>query len=158
MKTSKNTLIVGLLVAGVLVIAGFGNAENMFNQPGNILIADQFNNRVIEIDRDHNIVWHFGNGSPVAGPHSIVGTNDAQRVGSFTLISGTGTPAGADPSCPDMVNGCPDNRVILVNWKGEIVWQYGQTGITGSGPDQSDHRGHAVRDRRFHLCHHEPPE
>jgi hypothetical protein len=107
-----------------------------FNRVGDILIADQFNNRVIEIDRFHRIVWQFGNGSPVPGPHSIVGTNDAERVGEFTLISGTGTPAGADPSCPDAVNGCPDNRVILVDQAGNIVWQYGKAGVTGSGPDQ----------------------
>jgi hypothetical protein len=103
-----------------------------FNSKGDILIADQFNNRVIEINRHHQVVWHFGNGSSVPGPHSIVGTNDAQRVGSLTLISGTGTPPGADPSCTKKA-GCPDNRVILVNRAGKIVWQYGKAGATGSG-------------------------
>jgi outer membrane protein assembly factor BamB len=108
-----------------------------FNKKGNILIADQFNNRVIEINRHHKIVWQFGDGSSVPGPHSVVGTNDAQRVGRLTLISGTGTPpGGAEPSCPDAVNGCPDNRVMLVNRHGKIVWQYGQAGVTGSGDDQ----------------------
>jgi hypothetical protein len=102
-----------------------------FNANGDILIADQFNNRVIEINGQHQVVWHFGNGSNVPGPNSIVGTNDAQRVGSLTLISGTGTPPGADPSCPSK-NGCPDNRVILVNQAGHIVWQYGKAGATGS--------------------------
>jgi hypothetical protein len=92
-------------------------------------------NRVIEVNPlNHSIVWHFGNGSSTAGPHSIVGTNDAQRVGSFTLIAGTGVPAGTfEPTCP---NGCPDNRVILVNEAGEIVWQYGKAGVSGSGPDE----------------------
>src|SRR6266851_7412281 len=106
-----------------------------FNQPGDILIADAFNNRVVEVNSHHQVVWHFGNGSNVAGPHSIVGTNDAQRVGSLTLIAGTGSPPGADPSCPAK-GGCPDNRVILVNRAGRIVWQYGQAGVTGSGHDQ----------------------
>lgn len=113
-----------------------GDEGSEFNKPGNIVIADQFNNRVVEIDRHHRVVWHFGDGSPVPGPTSIVGTNDAERVGDLTLIAGTGTPAGADPSCPDQVNGCPDNRVILVNRDGNIVWQYGSAGVTGSGPDQ----------------------
>src|SRR5258708_37607844 len=69
------------------------------NQRGDVLIAAQFNNRVIEVTRHHRVVWRFGNGSNVAGLHSIVGTNDAERVGSLTLIAGTGTPPGADPSC-----------------------------------------------------------
>jgi hypothetical protein len=109
-----------------------------FNRPGDVLIADQFNNRVIEIDRNHNIVWQFGNGSSVAGPNTIVGTNDAQRVGPFTLISGTGTPPNTDPSCPvkRFPNGCPDNRVILVDQTGRIAWQYGEAGVTGSGPNK----------------------
>jgi hypothetical protein len=109
--------------------------DDGFNRPGDIVVADQFNNRVVEIDSAHHVVWHFGDGSSVAGPHSIVGPNDAERVGDLTLISGTGTPAGADPSCPDP-NGCADNRVVLVNEAGNIVWQYGQAGVTGAGADQ----------------------
>jgi hypothetical protein len=105
-----------------------------FNTPGNILIADQFNNRVIEVNPDtHRIVWHFGNGSSTAGPHSAVATNDAQRVGNFTLVAGTGAPPGSEPTCP---NGCPDNRVMLVDPAGHIVWKYGKAGVTGSGPDE----------------------
>jgi hypothetical protein len=107
---------------------------NHFNTRGNILISDQYNNRVIEVNPDnHKVVWHFGNGSSVAGPHSVVGVNDAQRVGFLTLIAGTGVPAGAEPTCP---NGCADNRVMLVDPSGEIIWQYGQAGVTGSGPNQ----------------------
>lgn len=106
-----------------------------FNRRGDILIADQFNNRVIEVNGRHQVVWQFGNGSNVPGPHSIVGTNDAERVGGLTLISGTGTPPGADPSCMKP-GGCPDNRVILVNRAGRIVWQYGKAGVTGSGFDR----------------------
>ena len=34
-----------------------------FNRPGNILIADQFNNRVIEVDPAGHIVWQFGEGA-----------------------------------------------------------------------------------------------
>lgn len=110
----------------------------------NILIADQFNNRVIEIDRDtHRVLWHFGNGSDLPGPHSIVGTNDAERFGPFTLISGTGTPPGL-PGCSNTVNGCPDNRVLIVEHDGSILWQYGQAGITGSGPNQLNTPVHSL--------------
>ncbi len=107
---------------------------NGFNTPGNVLISDQYNNRLIEVNPDnHKVVWRFGNGSSVAGPHSVVGVNDAQRVGSLTLVAGTGVPAGAEPTCP---NGCPDNRVMLIGPAGVILWQYGKAGVTGSGPDE----------------------
>src|SRR5438445_7474126 len=122
---------IGLLIPS----AAHANDDGGFNQPGNVLIADQFNNRVVEVDRHHHVVWHFGDGSSVPGPRSIVGTNDAERVGELTLIAGTGTPAGADPSCPDP-SGCSDNRVILVNQAGRIVWSYGQAGVSGAGPNQ----------------------
>jgi len=109
-------------------------SSGSFNEPGNIVIADQFNNRVIEID-GHRVVWQFGDGSPVAGPQSVVGPNDVERVGALTLISGTGTPPGADPSCTNP-SGCIDNRVLLVDREGHIVWQYGQAGVSGSGENQ----------------------
>jgi outer membrane protein assembly factor BamB len=124
---------VALAVVG-LASAGTGRA-GVFNSPGNVLIADQFNNRVIEIDALHDVVWQFGDGSNKPGAHSVVGVNDAERVGSLTLIAGTGTPAGADPSCPAPA-GCPDNRVFYVNANGAIVWQYGQAGVTGDGANQ----------------------
>jgi hypothetical protein len=123
------------LAAAASAATGHHSHPSGFNHMGDILIADQFNNRVVEVNRHHQVVWHFGNGSNVAGPHSIVGTNDAERVGGLTLISGTGTPPGADPSCMKKA-GCPDNRVILVNRAGHIVWQYGKAGVTGSGPDE----------------------
>jgi len=63
------------------------------------LIADQFNNRVIEVDHRGNVVWHFGLGPADFSPASIIGVNDAQRVGEFTLMVGTGTPA-VSPKLP----------------------------------------------------------
>ena len=107
-----------------------------FNSSGDMVIADQFNNRVIEIDPpSHKIVWTFG-GSSTAGPHTIVGTNDAERVGCFTLMAGTGVPPASPPFEPGCGSGCPDNRVILVDENKRIVWQYGHAGVAGSGPDQ----------------------
>jgi outer membrane protein assembly factor BamB len=138
-----------ILLAGFILATGtttLAAAQDRFNKKGNIVIADQFNNRVIEIDPEtHNVVWTFGDGSSTPGPNSIVGTNDAERVGEFTLISGTGIPgvippAAPFPGCPppqNATNGCPDNRVIVVNAKGHIDWQYGQDGgVAGSGPNQ----------------------
>jgi hypothetical protein len=110
--------------------------DERFNTPGNVLIADQFNNRVIEVDRHGDIVWQFGLGPRDFSPASIIGTNDAERVGELTLMAGTGTPPGQFevPACN--ANGCPDNRVLLVDRFGNIHWQYGQFGVAGSGPDQ----------------------
>jgi len=104
-----------------------------FNRPGNILISDQFNNRVIEIDKRGDIVWSFGLGPKDISAQSIIGVNDVQRVGALTLMAGTGAPAGSEPLC---AAGCPDNRVILVSPRGRIVWQYGQFGVTGADADQ----------------------
>jgi len=110
-----------------------GHGGNAFNRKGNILISDQFNNRVIEVDINGHIVWQFGVGPHDSSAHSILGVNDAQRVGPLTLMAGTGIPAGVDPAFP---NGVADNRVILVNPEGHIVWQYGQFGVTGSAHDE----------------------
>jgi hypothetical protein len=123
-----------------MVLAGNVPAKDMkvnreFNEPGNILIADQFNNRVIETDKAGNIIWSFGLGLNDFSARSIIGVNDAQRVGQLTLMAGTGTPAGVIPQAPD---GIPDDRVILVDPKGKIVWQYGQFGQAGSGPNLLD--------------------
>jgi hypothetical protein len=124
------SLVVGI---GLALGASATEREGEFNQPGNILITDQFNNRVIEIDPAGNIVWRFGNGPGDTSPNAIVGTNDAERVGDLTLMSGTGIPPGATPNCR---SGCVDNRVILVDRDRDIVWQYGQFGVTGFGPNQ----------------------
>jgi hypothetical protein len=67
----------------------------------------------------------------VAGPHSVVAPNDAQRIGNLTLISGTGAPQGTEPGCASAP--CLDNRVFVVDQSGRIVWQYGRTGLSGSG-------------------------
>jgi hypothetical protein len=86
------------------------------------------------------VTWQFGDGSDIAGPHSVVGVNDVERLGRLTLVSGTGIPPSNPPlpGCSDPVNGCPDNRVMLVDREGRIVWQYGQAGVAGSGRDRLD--------------------
>ena len=134
----KKSLYNLLASVGVMTLASVASADNLtlshqFNQRGNIMIADQFNNRVIEINPAGKIVWSFGNGPNDFSARSIIGVNDAQRVGFLTLMAGTGTPAGVIPQAPD---GVADNRVILVDPFGHIVWQYGQFGQTGSGPNQ----------------------
>ena len=134
--TISAILLTSTAILGILPMAAAThtiNSSSNFNQAGNILITDQFNNRVIEIDPAGNIVWQFGNGPHDISATAIVGTNDAERVGALTLMSGTGIPPGATTNCK---SGCVDNRVILVDSGGNIVWQYGQFGVTGFGPNQ----------------------
>lgn len=139
-KFLRLQLLVRIACLGGLALSAMPSALAQGQKAaGNILIADQFNNRVIEVDpKTHAVVWQFGSGSDKPGPHSVVGVNDAVRYGMLTLISGTGIPASSPPlpGCGDAVNGCPDNRVFLVNRRGHIVWQYGMTGVGGSGFDQ----------------------
>lgn len=104
-----------------------------FNQSGNLLISDQFNNRVIEVDKRGDIVWSWGLGPHDFSANSPLGVNDSERVGNDTLMAATGIPPKVDPYCK---KGCPDNRVLLVDPSGTIVWQYGQFGVTGSGADE----------------------
>ncbi len=142
-----------LLIGGLLVLMFVSSCANAtqatssttnagkttgprFNAPGNVLISDQFNNRAVEVAPDGHTVWTFGSGNPTLcnpGPTTIIGLNDAERLnGGLTLLAGTGIPSGSasDPK------GCVDNRVIVVNQQGKIVWQYGQAGVTGVGPNQ----------------------
>jgi NHL repeat len=133
-------LLFSSLVFSIFVFgshAAHASSGGGFNTPGNLLISDQFNNRAIEVNSNKQIVWSFGSGNPRRcnpGPGTIIGLNDAERIGDgLTLLSGTGIPAGADPL---LLAGCVDNRVIVVDQAGNIVWQYGRAGVTGSGPNQ----------------------
>ena len=142
-----NTNIIGralqlvLIPIGILLIAAGGfsasafelRPDHNFNRPGDILIADQFNNRVIEAKPNGEIVWQFGLGPNDTSDMSIIGCNDAERVGEFTLMAGTGLPPGLDFMLPD---GASDNRVILVDPFGNIVWQYGQFQVSGTNFDE----------------------
>jgi hypothetical protein len=97
-KRLTGVLCAAIGAAGVLLLANTVSAQSIrlsrdFNKPGNILIADQFNNRVIEINPTGNILWSFGRGPNDFTAKSIIGVNDVQRVGAFTLMAGTGTPA-----------------------------------------------------------------
>src|SRR5260370_27941818 len=75
---------VSALVTAAVVLCTAGTASagggGQFNHPGNILITDQFNNRVIEIDQAGKIFWHFRNGPTDVSAASIVGTTDAEPL------------------------------------------------------------------------------
>lgn len=160
LKRSSRTAFIAISTAVSALTAASAVQASDLQKPSprshHLLIADQFNNRVIEVDRrTHHIVWQFGDGSDKPGPHSVVGVNDAERVGAFTLISGTGIPSSNPPlpGCADAVNGCVDNRVFLVNRSGAIVWQYGQGGVAGSGRNQLNTPVHATILSEFQRHH-----
>jgi hypothetical protein len=112
------------------VAAGNVQVSPEFNQAGNVLIADQWNNRVIETTPSGRIVWSFGLGPLDFSTNSPISVNDAERVGDYTLMANPGDAPGVIPQTP---NGSVDNRVLLVDPAGVIVWQYGQFGQTGNG-------------------------
>jgi outer membrane protein assembly factor BamB len=133
---------VALTVPTVAIFASAADGQSSslsgFNRTGNLLITDQFNNRVIEVNPMTNAtVWSYGSNDPTLcnpGPGAIIGPNDAERLaGGLTVMAGTGIPPNASSAMP---NGCVDNRVIVVNRAGNIIWQYGRAGVTGSGPNQ----------------------
>src|SRR5258708_13580411 len=134
-KTATSICLRAILATAVLVAFARSASAGDFNQSGNLLIADQFNNRVIEISPNGDIVFQFGIGPNDVSAKSILGVNDTQRVGKLTLMAGTGAPAANPPFEPNCANGCADNRVMLVDRKGSIRWQYGKFGVTGPRPD-----------------------
>lgn len=109
-KTVRRGRVLPLAIVTVVAIAMLAvwvgsaaavQSQSAFDRAGNVLIADQFNNRVIETAQNGRIVWHFGNGSSDAGAHAVVAPNDAQRIpGGRTLIAATGAPAGAPATPP----------------------------------------------------------
>jgi hypothetical protein len=133
-KAMPSARIIALICTFADLGGGGGLAGDLaFNAPGNILIADQFNNRVVEVAPSGEIVWQFGLGPNDVTSSSPVGVNDALRVGSNTLVTSTGAPPGSEPMCPA---GCADDRVLLIDAHGAIIWQYGRFGVAGSGPDE----------------------
>ena len=103
-----------------------------FNQANNVLIADQWNNRVIETTPSGAIIWSFVLGPNDFSTNSPISVNDAERVGDYTLMANPGDAPGVIPQTP---NGSVDNRVLLVDPAGNVVRQYGQFGQTGDGPN-----------------------
>jgi plastocyanin len=113
-------IIVGLLLAIVATSCSSTQASQptstsnnapirRFNAPGNLLISDQFNNRVVELAPNGHIVWTFGSGNPTLcnpGLGTIIGLNDAERLsGGLTLTvllaacgGGGGSTANTDPA------------------------------------------------------------
>src|SRR5260370_35283838 len=88
-RRRASLLVAPLIATGPLLSrapTASADTSSGFNQPGNVLIAAQFNNQAIEIDRHLNIVWQYGLGHNDFSPRWIIGTKDAERSGPLTLI------------------------------------------------------------------------
>lgn len=118
------------------------SVSSEFNKNGNVLISDQYNNRVIETTPAGKIVWKFGHGPNSFTQASPIGVTNALRVPKArTLIVGAGIEPGITQEAP---LGVVDNRVMLVSKGGNIIWQYGKFGETGSGFNRLNRPVHAV--------------
>src|SRR5579864_9244663 len=84
MMQAQHAKHVMLNTTNLQYMSGNKISQDVFNKPGNILISDQFNNRVIEVNPvTKDIVWSFGSGNSSLcnpGPGAIIGTNDAERL------------------------------------------------------------------------------
>lgn len=103
--------------------------KDRFNEEGNLLISDQYNNRVIEIDPRGEIVWSWGLGPLDFTHNSAVGVRSAERVDKLTLIACAGVLPGVTLEAKA---GVLDNRVLLLDKEGKVDWEYGQFGLAGT--------------------------
>src|ERR1700736_7093533 len=113
MKVAVAALMIAVLCVPTVAAAASSQNNNdnennspKFNNAGNLLVTDQFNNRVIEVNPDNKaIVWSFGSNNPGLcnpGPGAIIGTNDAERLSDgLTLLAGTGGPLNSSPVDPN---------------------------------------------------------
>ena len=58
LRSQPPIVLAALLAAGLFATADkvLADANSEFNEPDNYLIADQFNNRVIEVDADGKVI------------------------------------------------------------------------------------------------------
>jgi hypothetical protein len=132
---------------------------------GHILIADENNNRIIEVNRDHKVVWQYGspsdtttlNGAAIASRlpngHTLITDSNDNRVVEVTLDKDVVWSYVTDIRPGSMANPLPtravrlgngntlisdqfNDQVIEVNRHHQIVFSQGQIQVDGNGPDQ----------------------
>ncbi len=136
---------------------------------GNTLVADTGHHRVVEV-RDNAIVWQFGKRAEEgASLKHLSGPKSAERTpGGTIIVADTGNrrivEVNAAQECvwhkdnmsaPVYAAKLPRGNVLVVDWgahvvleldeRGMPVWQYGQMGNNGKGPNQLFHPEHACR-------------
>lgn len=125
-----------------------------------ILIADQNNNRAIEITRDGHIVWQYNTGlqavafaSRLPDGHTLIVDSGHSRIVEineqknivfqyFTNATSGSNPSPTPSNAVRLVNGETsiadqfNDRIIIIDSKGNIVFQYGMTNMTGVGTSE----------------------
>jgi hypothetical protein len=90
--------------------------------PGDVLIADEGNNRFLVVNPAGDIVWQFPNPGAHLPPGGFLRPDDG-----FFTPNGTGILATEET----------DQVVSLISVARDgITWRYGTPGVPGSGPDQ----------------------
>ena len=146
------------------MVAGIG--PNQLNNPnsaellpnGHILIADENNNRVIEVTLDHQIVAVFTAGGTVSGAafasrlrngHTLISDSNNNRIVEvnaadavvWEYFTNTGPGSNAAPlptravrlrNGHTLISDQFNNRVIAVNRAKDIVFQQGTINVGGS--------------------------
>lgn len=142
---------------------------------GGTLIADTGNHRVVEV-RDQSIVWQAGRaGEAGHGPRQLNQPRSAERTSQgAVLVADFGNhrvieialggevrwlredfrgPVHATrlPNGHTLAVDWADHRVVELDPAGQLVWAFGQSGYSGSGPNQLFHPEHATRLENGHT-------
>jgi N-acetylneuraminic acid mutarotase len=85
--------------------------------PGDLLIADRGNNRMLIVDPSHRILWRYPS---LAGQRKLSFDDDAFFV----------------PGTRSIISNEEDNHDIvqIAYPSGRLIWSYGHSGVAGSGP------------------------
>lgn len=90
--------------------------------PGDVLVADEGNDRLVAIDPAGNVVWQFPSPGALTAGQTFLSPDDA-----FFTPQGTGIIATEET----------DQVVSLISLApARLQWRYGQPGVAGSGPGQ----------------------
>ncbi|MCK4528622.1 hypothetical protein KAW18_14725, partial [candidate division WOR-3 bacterium] len=132
---------------------------------GNTFIVDSKNHRVIEVNTTGDIIWQYGNGTPGSGLDQLNYPMDAEQLYNGNVLitdeqnsrvievapsnkqivweinattAGLNFPKDADRllNSHTLIADYRNHRVVEVNQTGGIVWQYGTTGVPGSGVNE----------------------
>jgi len=117
-------VVLGIPLAGALLICLRGlpaiEAGSPPVLPGNILIADAGNNRIIEVTPDKRVAWEFPRPGDLAPGESFYYPDDAfYTPGGHTIITNE-----------------EENHVVsIIDYAArKIIWRYGHAGRSGSAP------------------------
>jgi hypothetical protein len=134
MKLPVKMTFFAALVAVVLSCTAAASAGDHYNKRGNILIADQFNNRVPEVDPLTNeIVWSFGDGSSTARTTSVVAPKYVTNTRPGSVANPQPTRAVRLMDGNALISDQFNDQVIKVDGSGNIVFSQGQIGVAGTG-------------------------